>query len=88
MIKAPPQASVFYVKTFELITSALSFVLALAWRDAITNFLDHHIKGKLTANSWFKNHPMVVYFLYAIIMTVLVVCISWYFQPHSTTTTK
>lgn len=77
-----PEASVFYSKTAELILSALSFVVALAWRDAITKTIDYHVKEKLVEDSWFRNHPRLVYFIYAFVLTIIVVWISSYFQPR------
>ena len=66
---------------------ALSFVVALAWRDAFNNTFNDIIKRKLLENpgneatySWFIKHPNIPRYIYAILLTIIVVLLSYFLK--------
>ena len=62
-------------ETVQFIIPALGFVVAFAWRDAITKTFEDVIKKKLKG-TFLQTYPLVLYYLYAFILTILVVFIT------------
>ena len=63
-----------------IIFTAASFVVALAWRDAIKSSFDHYIKDRMEKEEWVDSYPNAPLFVYAVLITILVVLAGLYFN--------
>ena len=62
-------------ETIQFIIPALGFVVAFAWRDAITKTFEDVVKKRLKG-TFLDSYALVLYYLYAFILTILVVLIT------------
>ena len=70
-------------EAYTLIKNAMSFVVALAWRDAIKRSLEIWVKQRLVPEpgepeNVFNKYPYLPYYIYAIILTTLVISFTFY----------
>ena len=63
-----------------IIFTAASFVVALAWRDAIKSSFDHYIKSRMENEEWVDSYPNAPLFIYAAMITIIVVLAGLYFN--------
>lgn len=67
-------------KTFGYILTAFGLVAALAWNDAITNLINYLFP--------FEKNTVIIKFVYALIITFIVVFVSMYINRLSSKTDK
>ena len=60
-----------------LVTSGFGVVVALAWNDAIQNFVKEYIEPRIPGSG------LISQFLYAILITILIVFITYYLSRAS-----
>ncbi|OGD84057.1 hypothetical protein A2572_04020 [Candidatus Collierbacteria bacterium RIFOXYD1_FULL_40_9] len=70
-------------QTFTLITTSLGLVAALAWNEAITEYVNIYIKPKFAAGS-----GVISLFIYALVITIVTVIVSYQLGKISKKITK
>ena len=70
-------------QTFTLITTSLGLVAALAWNEAITEYVNIYIKPRFAAGS-----GVISLFIYALAITIFTVILSYQLNKISEKITK
>lgn len=73
--EAQAATTVVIATIVSLVTSAFSFVAALAWNTAIQAALDKYLGPNGPLSKTFGNHPVAVKGIYALIVTVIAIIV-------------